>query len=145
MAAAALMVGASATACSSSPGSAAPSHGSHSPAHAVTSAAAFYQSPVQAAVSWFYALNHKDRAAAVSHFTPAAAYMMTDGYGGISAWPTFSALHCKQIGAYGTTATVLCTFKEVHVEPGTQADNFWTVDMQQQPDGRWLITNYGQG
>jgi hypothetical protein len=98
----------------------------------------------QAAVSWFYALNHKDMAAAVAHFAPAAASMM-DWYTGASAYPTFSALHCRQVSADGTTASVLCTFKELHVEPGTQADNFWTVELQRQPDGRWLITNYGTG
>jgi hypothetical protein len=24
-------------------------------------------------------------------------------------------------------------------------DSFWTVYLRRQPDGRWLITNYGQG
>jgi len=139
-----LIVSASATACSSTPRSAATSHGSQNPARASISAAALYQSPEQATMSWFYALNHKDMAAAVAHFAPAAASMM-DWYGGASAYPTFSALHCRQVSAYGTNASVLCTFKELHVEPGTQADNFWTVELQRQPDGRWLITNYGTG
>jgi hypothetical protein len=144
IAGATLIVGASAAACSSSPGPTASSHSSHNPARASTSPAALYQSPEQATVSWFYALNHKDMTAAVAHFAPAAVSMM-DWYGGSSAYPTFSSLRCRQVSAYGTTASVLCTFKELHVEPGTQADNFWTVELQRQPDGRWLITNYGTG
>jgi hypothetical protein len=147
-AAAVVIVGASAVAaCSSAPGSKPSAQTSHKPGRASISAAALYQyqSPEQATLSWFYALNHKDMAAAAAHFEPARAFMMTAGYGGASAWPTFSALHCRQLSTYGTTATVLCTFNEVHAEPGIQADNFWTVELQRQPDGRWLITNYGQG
>jgi hypothetical protein len=140
-----LIVGASATACSSAPGSTVSSHISRNAARASISAATLFQSSEQATLSWFYAMNHKDMTAAVSHFAPAAAYMMTDGYGGASAWPTFSELHCRLISTYGTTASVLCTFKELHSEPGTQVDNFWTVELQRQPDGRWLITNYGTG
>jgi hypothetical protein len=87
---------------------------------------------------------HKNMAAAVAHFAPAAISMM-DWYGGSSKYPTFSALHCREVSAYGTTASVLCTFKELHVQPGTQADNFWTVELQRQPDGHWLITSYGTG
>jgi hypothetical protein len=137
-----LIVAASAAACSSSPGPAASSHSSHNPTRASISAAALFQSPEQAAVSWFYALNLKDMAAAVAHFAPAAADQM-DWYGGASAYPTFSDLRCRQVSAYSTTASVLCTFKELHAQPGTQLDNFWTVELQRQPDGRWLITNYG--
>ena len=103
-----------------------------------------YQAPEQATLSWFYAINHKDMAAAVAHFAPAAASMM-DSYGGISAYRTFTQLRCRQISTYGTTASVYCTFKELHIEPGTQVDDFWTVELQRQPDGRWLITNYGSG
>ena len=67
-----------------------------------------------------------------------------DWYGGPSAYPTFSALHCGQFSASGTTAVVLCTFKESQ-DPAfyVQPDNFYTVGLQRQPDGRWLITNYG--
>jgi hypothetical protein len=146
-AAAVVIVGASAVAaCSgSAPGSKPPAQTSHEPGRASVSAAALYQSPVQAALSWFYALNHKDMAAAAAHFEPSRAFMMTAGYGGVSAWPNFSALHCRQISAWGNTAVVLCTFNESGGLPGTQQDNFWTVDLDQQPDGRWLITNYGQG
>jgi hypothetical protein len=44
-----------------------------------------YQTPEQATLSWFYALNHKDMAAAVAHFEPVSAYMMSDGYRGSSS------------------------------------------------------------
>jgi hypothetical protein len=74
-----------------------------------------------------------------------AGLLLKDGYGGSPAWPTFSALHCRQTSAYGTTAVVLCTFNDSGGLAGLQQDNFWTVDLQRQPDGRWLITNYGQG
>ena len=147
-AAAVVIVGASAVAaCSSAPGSKPSAQTSHKTGRASISAASLYQyqSPEQATLSWFYALNHKDMAAAVAHFEPARAFMMTAGYGGPSAWPTFSALHCRQISAHGNTATVLCTFNETGGLPGVQQDNFWTVDLQQEPDRRWLITNYGQG
>ena len=93
-------------------------------------------------MSWFYAVNHKDMAAAISHFAPAAAAQM-EWYGGPSAYPTFSELHCRQVSTDGSTASVLCTFTELHSPPGTQIDNFWTVELQRQPDGRWLITGYG--
>jgi hypothetical protein len=137
-----LIVGATAAACSSSSGTAAFPQNSHNPARVSISAAALFQSPEQAAVSWFYALNHKDMAAAVAHFAPAAVDQM-DWYGGASMYPTFSDLQCRQISTGGTTASVMCTFKELHAEPGTQVDNFWTVELQRQPDGRWLIINYG--
>jgi len=137
-----LIVGASAAACSTSAGTAGSRQNSHNPARTSISAGALFQSPEQAAVSWFYALDHKDIAAAVAHFAPAAADQM-DWYGGASAYPTFSDLQCRQISTDGTTASVVCTFKELHVEPGTQVDNFWTIELQRQPDGRWLITSYG--
>lgn len=108
-------------------------------------AASAFQSPGQATMSWFYAINHKDRAAAVAHFAPAAAAMMADWYGGPAAYPTFSELRCRQLSSSASTASVLCTFKEVHAEPGVQVDNFWTVELQRQADARWLITNYGTG
>ncbi|MBO0831569.1 MAG: hypothetical protein J2P28_04485 [Actinobacteria bacterium] len=142
-AAAAVIVGASAVAaCSSATGSKVVAHPSQNPARAGLSAADLYQSPEQATLSWFYALNHKDMPAAVAHFLPAAAPMMK-WYGGPSEYPTFSALHCTQLSRIGMTARVFCTFKELGGLPGTQTDSLWTVELQLQPDGRWLITNYG--
>jgi hypothetical protein len=145
-AAAAVIVGAIAVAaCSSAAGSKPSAQASHKPGRPSISAATLYQSPEQATLSWFYALDHKDKAAAVAHFEPTAADMM-DWYGGPSAYPTFSELHCRQLSSSGATAVVLCTFKETQ-NPAfyVQPDNFWTVGLQRQPDGRWLITNYGTG
>jgi hypothetical protein len=103
-------------------------------------AAAQFQSPEAATVSWFYAINHRDKAAAVAHFTPAAA-RMANWYG---TWPSFAALRCHPTGLAGAAATVYCSFSET---PGADGniDTFWTVDLRHQPDGRWLIDNYGQG
>jgi hypothetical protein len=54
--------------------------------------ATVYQSPEQATLSWFYAINHKDKADAIAHFTRTAATQMDWGGGNASTWPTFSAL-----------------------------------------------------
>jgi hypothetical protein len=42
------------------------------PARANVSAAVSYQSPERAALSWFLAINRKDKAAVVAHFEPAS-------------------------------------------------------------------------
>jgi hypothetical protein len=131
--------------CGSSPGSKASSQASRQPGRASVSGVALYQSPQQATLSWFRAINHKDKAAAVAHFTPAAAGQMNWGNGDTSTWATFSALHCKQVSRSGTTASVYCTFKESQAPSVGNPDSFWTVYLHRQPDGQWLITNYGQG
>jgi hypothetical protein len=91
------------------------------------------------------AVNHKDKAAAVAHFTRAAAGQMNWGNGNISTWPTFLALHCKPVSQAATTASVYCTFSESQAPAVGNPDSFWTVYLHLQPDGRWLIDNYGQG
>jgi hypothetical protein len=108
-------------------------------------AASSYQSPEQATLSWFYAINHKDKAAALAHFEPAVAEQMDWGNGDTSTWPTFSLLHCKPTSQSATTASVYCTFSESQAPAVGNPDSFWTVDLQRQSDGRWLISNYGQG
>ena len=75
-------------------------------------AVAEYQSPEQATLSWFAAINQKDEAAAIAHFEPAAVGMMNWGDGDTTTWPTFSALHCAQVNRSGVTASVHCTFSE---------------------------------
>jgi hypothetical protein len=112
---------------------------------APAAAAAVYRSPEQATLSWLYAMNHKDGAAAVAHFTRAAASQMDWGNGDTSAWPTFSALHCKPVRQSMTMAWVYCTFSESQASAVGNPDTFWTVELERQPDGRWLIDNYGQG
>ena len=108
-------------------------------------AVASYQSPEQATLSWFSAINHKDKAAAIAHFAAAAADQMNWGNGDTSTWPTFSSLHCRQVSRSATAASVNCTFSESQAESVGNPDSFWTVDLKRQPDNRWLITNYGQG
>lgn len=108
-------------------------------------AASSYQSPEQAALSWFYAINDKDKAAAVAHFEPAAAGQMNWGNGDTSTWPTFSALRCEPTSQSATTASVLCTFSESQAPSVGNPVSFWAVDLHRQPDGRWLISTYGQG
>ena len=70
---------------------------------------------------------------------------MNWGNGDTSAWPVFSALHCKLASRGATTASVYCTFSESQAPAVGNPDSFWTVYLQRQPDGRWLIDNYGQG
>lgn len=77
--------------CGSSAGPKASGHSTHNPGSVSVSAASLFQSPEQATLSWFFAINHKDKAAAVAHFTPAAAGQMDWGYGDTSTWPMISA------------------------------------------------------
>jgi hypothetical protein len=97
--------------CGSSPSPKASPAVSHDPGQAGVSLALF-QSPEQATLSWFSAVNHKDKAAAVAHFAPAAKGQMNWGNGDTSTWSTFSALHCRQAGRSAKAASVRCTFKE---------------------------------
>jgi hypothetical protein len=85
------------------------------------------------------------QAAALAHFEPAVAEQMDWGNGDTSTWPTFSLLHCKPTSQSATTASVYCTFSESQAPAVGNPDSFWTVDLQRQSDGRWLISNYGQG
>jgi hypothetical protein len=70
------------------------------------------RSPVQATLSWFAAINHKDKAGAAAHLEPAAAGQMNWGNGDTSTWPAFSALHCKQATSSAAIASVYCTFSD---------------------------------
>jgi len=130
----------------SSPGTTASLTSSPGPGRYAVPAVAVYQSPVQATLSWFFAINHKDKAAAVAHFAPAAAYQMAwASQWQPSAWPTFSALRCRQVTRRATAAWVFCTFDESQAPAVGNPDSFWTVELHRQADGRWLITDYGQG
>jgi len=106
--------------------------------------AAVYLSPVQATMSWFYAINHKDKTDAVAHFTRAAAGQMDWGFGDTSKWSTFSALHCKLVSQASRTASVRCTFVESRSPAEGNPDNFWTVYLTR-VHRRWFINSYGQG
>jgi hypothetical protein len=147
---AAFIVGAIAVAgCGSSTGSKAAGPASPKPGGTSVSVAVLYRPLKQAALSWLVAINHKDRAAVLAHFERTRHGNWENGgqsfwaSGGTWRWPTFSALHCAQMSRSATTAWVRCTFKE-SVPIVEQRDSFWSVYLHRQPDGRWLITDYGQ-
>lgn len=144
-----LIVGACAVAgCSSSAGPRASASASHKRGQANASADVLYQSPQQATLSWFLAINHRDKAAVLAHFDRAAP----GAHGQLEAWATtepsrwsrFSALHCRQTSRSATTASVHCAFKESWSPYEGNPDSWWTVYLHRHPDGRWLITGYGQ-
>jgi hypothetical protein len=64
-----IVVGVVVAGCGSSPSPKASPAISHDPGQAGVSVALF-QSPERATLSWFSAVNHKDKAAAVAHFAP---------------------------------------------------------------------------
>ena len=104
-----------------------------------------FGTPLQATLSWFAAVNARDRAAAVAHFVPADADMMNWGNGDTSTWSTFTRLRCKPVSQAAASAAVYCSFDESPSLSEGNPDNFWTVWLARQSDGRWLIDNYGQG
>jgi hypothetical protein len=65
--------------------------------------------------------------------------------GEFPAASTVSASHYKPTNHGATTASVYCTFSESQAPSVGNPDSFWTVELQRQPDGRCLISNYGQG
>ena len=134
----------SAPASSTSPVTASPVTSPRTAAAGLVTESSF-ATPLEATVSWFAAVNAKDRAAAVAHFTPAAASMMGWGNGDTSTWSTFTRLRCKPLSAGAASATVYCSFDESQSPSEGNPDTFWTVWLARQPGGRWLIDNYGQG
>ena len=102
-----------------------------------------FDSPKVAALSWFAAINKKDRQAALAHFESRSAGMAD--WGGPSDWATFSTVKCKPESESAGKARVSCTFKESDAPSVGNPDSWWDVYLRQQPDGRWLIYNYGQG
>lgn len=107
-----------------------------------------FDTPTAAAVSWFAAVNRKDRAAALAHFTPGST--RTGDWGtGPATWPTFASVECKDEteGAGDATgdARVHCDFRESGAPSAGQPSSWWDVYLRRQPDGRWLIYAYGQG
>lgn len=99
------------------------------------------KTPVDAALAWFHAINHKDKAAALAAFLPSNADQMNWNGGNTASWPTFSKVACTDSYSDDTVANVYCTFKE----SDPLGDTFWTIHFQHATDGRWLIENYGQG
>jgi hypothetical protein len=66
--------------------------------------------------------------------------MAWSDFGSIS----FTNVSCHLVAQTTTTAEVGCTFSE-DAPPGEQEDAGWTISMERQPPGPWLINNYGQG
>jgi hypothetical protein len=104
-----------------------------------------FATPLKATLSWFAAVDAKDSAASVAHFSPADASKMDWGNGDTSTWPTFTRLHCKPLSSGAASATVYCSFDESQSPSEGNPDTFWTVWLTHQTGGRWLIDNYGQG
>jgi hypothetical protein len=105
-----------------------------------------FATPLEATLSWFAAVNAKDRAAADAHFVPVDAPLMMDwGNGDTSTWSTFTRLRCKPLSSGAASATVYCSFDESQSPSEGNPDTFWTVSLARQTDGRWLIDSYGQG
>lgn len=106
-----------------------------------------FDSPTTAARSWFAAVNRKDRPAALAHFEPASA-RIGDWGAGPSTWPTFSSVACKgetETSSPAGDARVRCSFHESDAPAAGQPSSWWDVYLRRQPDGRWLISSYGQG
>ncbi len=104
-----------------------------------------FATPLEATLSWFAAVNAKDRAAADAHFVPVDAPMMDWGNGDTSTWSTFTRLRCKPLSSGAASAMVYCSFDESQSPSEGNPDTFWTVSLARQTDGRWLIDSYGQG
>ena len=100
------------------------------------------------AVSWFAAVNRKDRTAALAHLAPGSAGIGDWGTAPAS-WPTFSSVECKDEPEATSDATsdarVHCDFHESDAPSVGQPSSWWDVYLRRQPDGRWLIYAYGQG
>ena len=106
---------------------------------------ASFATPLQATLSWFAAVNAKDRAAAVAHFLPARADQMNWGGGDTATWSTFTGVRCQTTSQAAASAAVYCSFAESASPSEGNPDSSWTVWLDRQPDGRWLIEDYGNG
>ena len=118
---------------------------SAAPAAPAASPVASFATPLQAALSWFAAVNAKDRAAAVAHFLPARANEMNWGGGDTATWSTFTGVRCQTTSQAAASAAVYCSFAESASPSEGNPDSSWTVWLDRQPDGRWLIEDYGNG
>ena len=103
-----------------------------------------FGSPTAAALSWFAAVNHKDREASLAHFEAGSA-VTADWGSGPSEWPVFSSVQCTDVGRTASDARVWCHFHESDAPAVGNPVTWWTVDLRRHDDGRWLIYDYGQG
>ena len=100
------------------------------------------EGPVASTLSWFRALNAHDMPLAQEHFVRADRDMMQ-----WSSWgPPFTHLRCHLQSGTADRANVYCSFSPItDAATGMSGDSFWTVYLQRESSGRWLIDNYGQG
>ncbi len=64
----------------------------------------------------------------------------------MSGWPMFTQVKCtRPTRSTKSLAVVNCTFKEPASVNEGNPDTVWNVGLQRQPNGTWLITEYGQG
>jgi hypothetical protein len=97
--------------------------------------------PVATTLSWFSAVNRHNMPLALAHFLPADRGQME-----WSQWgPPFTHLHCSLSSGTAKDAHVYCTFDKIN-DPDTGMSNvsFWSVYLQRDSSGRWLINGYGQ-
>lgn len=102
------------------------------------------QTPQQAALAWFTAINQKDQSRVVAAFTANAGARLAWTTNPPPTWATFSSISCTPQDQSATTASVRCTFTESQAPAVGNPDSFWTISFQRQT-GKWLIDNYGQG
>jgi hypothetical protein len=100
-----------------------------------------YSTPKLAALSWFAAIDSKDRRATISHFVHAANFGWPQD--NPANWATFTHVNCRQMLRRKFNAVVKCTFHESAAPDVGNPDTFWSVDLSRRR-GRWLITDYGQ-
>ena len=92
-------------------------------------------------MSWFRAVNSRNKPLALAHFVPADRGQME-----WSGWvPSFNHLHCSLSSGTANAARVICTFDDINdPQAGMSNTTFWSVYLQREPSGRWLINGYGQ-
>jgi hypothetical protein len=100
------------------------------------------QRPVATTLSWFSAVNAQNKGLALAHFVPADREMME-----WSSWgPPFTHLRCSLQSGSASAAVVSCTFADINdPDAGMSNVSSWSVYLQRESSGRWLINNYGQG
>jgi hypothetical protein len=100
------------------------------------------QSPINTTLSWFAAINARDMPLALAHFVPVDRDMMEWSSWGVP----FEDVHCSLMNRSTARASVYCTFNDINdANMGMSNVSFWTVSLQRERSGRWLINNYGQG
>lgn len=104
------------------------------------------QSPVDTAYSFLQAMGNGDQALMNTYLVPERRTgVLSDPPPG----DEFQNLHCRPTSDYVNTATavvVACEFDVREVWGGFSAGHYpWTVSLQRQPPGPWLIDNYGAG